>query len=558
MTPWILKALFRYRRMLSVIIIIQVTCAILLALQPRYFQQLVSLAIGGARGTLLAEGLPIITLLAGIYLSGTLLQALGGYIGCTFSSNLLKQLQSDFFEKVSHLPLQFFQRQSSGEFFTQFNNDIGQTQRFIADFCPKAVRECITAVTVILILLYFCPVLLTFTALGIVIVTSFLVVQLNRIMARYARKQRTGWGEINRLFDETVQGIDTLKMFATEKQRRERFEKNTSDFRDLSVRAGSVVAMFSPGIDLISKFGSLLLIFMAYYMISRGNIQLDPFLLFFFYAALLQMSVSNLAGYLANIQAELTAIRKISAFFSESCEQDEAGKTSMLLHQAVSIELQALTFSYPKGRLLYRDANMHIPANSLTVVHGPSGSGKSTLINLLLRFYSPMRGCIKLDGIDIENYTRSELRRKIGVVTQNHFVFNEPLRENLLVAKPDAGDPEIRRALEQAQLGGLLTRFPGGLDEVLDPRGRGMSAGEKQRICIARILLRNSPLMILDEPWSNLDDRARQLLAEVINTAKRSTTIMILTHEDLPALAVDRTYNLMPEQGAFVRAPLMP
>ena len=553
MMKWIVMTILRYRHMITVMLIIQAGCAMLISLQPLYFQRIVSLAIRDIKSTLLAEGLSIVALLAGIYLAGTLLQGLGGYIACIFSSNLLKQLQIDFFEKISQLPLHFFQRKSAGEFFTKFNNDIGQTQSFISNFFPSALREFITAVAVTAILFYSCPITLTCMALSIVVVTSLLVVQLNRIMARYAKAQRAGWSEMNRVFDETIQGIDTLKMFATERQRNERFQKHATAFRDLSVRAGSVAAVFSPGINLISKFGGLLLIFVAYYMISQCDIKLDSFLLFFFYVGLLQASVSSLVGFLSNIHPQLVGLRNISSFFSEATEEDESDRVSAYLDKSVPIEISGLTFSYPDGQILFRDANLFIPSNSITVIHGPSGSGKSTLSNLLLRFHSPLKGSISFGGISIEKFTRAGLRKRISVVTQYHFIFHETLKMNLLVAKPDASTDEIMHALEQAHLGEFTKRLPNGLDEVMDPRGKGLSGGEKQRICIARLLLKNSPIWVLDEPWSNLDDEAREVLAEVINTCKPATTILILTHEDLPSLAVDRVYTLLPDKGIFVR-----
>lgn len=531
---------------------IQIGCAILLSMQPRYYQKIVSLAVSENGAALLTEGVPVIGLLAGLYLGIALLRGIGGYAGSLFSSDLLKQLQMDFFEKISNLPLQFLQHQSAGEFFTKFNNDIGQAQKFIADFLPSAVRELITAITVTAILFYFCPALLTLAALGIVVISSLLVVQLSRIMARYAKKQRSGWGEINRLFDETVQGIDTLKIFATEKQRSTRFQELTSALRNISVKAGSVAAVFSPSIELVSKFGGLLLIFIAYYMISKEDMPFEPFLLFFFYAALLQASISNLVSAFANIQTELTGIRNLSAFFSEHSEVDESHIISACLDKSVPIDMKGLTFSYPGGRVLFRNTDLYIPPNSITVIHGPSGTGKSTLINLLLKFYSPDNGVIRFGEHDITEFSRAELRSKISVVTQFHHIFHESLKANLLVAKPDAGDTEIENALESAHLKNFLTRLPTGLDEVLDPRGKGISGGEKQRICIARLLLRNSPVMILDEPWSNLDEVAREILSEVINSCKSRTTILILTHEDLPSLAVDQVYHLQENKGLFV------
>ena len=541
-----------YWRTITALIAIQIGYGILVSLQPRYFQQLVSLGARDIKTALMSEGLRLIGILATIYIGGAILQGIAGYKGCLFSSDLLKRLQIEFFDKISQLPIQYFQRQSAGEFFTKFNNDIGQAQSFVADFLPSSVREMITATIVTGILFYFCPAALTLSAVLVALITSSLVLILNRIMVRYAKAQRKGWSEINRVFDETVQGIDTVKTFAAEKRQLDHFTKHTSLFRDLSVRASSIVAIFSPGVDLLSKFGGLAVLFFAYFMIVRDRIDFDSFLLFFFYAALLQVSVSNLVGSLSKLPNELVGLRNLSSFFTEFSEQSEPKKERASIDRAVPIGIHGLTFSYPGGRTLFLDANMHIPEKAVTILHGKSGSGKSTLINLLLRFYDPLAGSIKLDDVDLSQFSRAELRRKISVVTQFHFIFHDSLKSNLLIAKPDASDEEIIRALKRAHLGEFLSRLPQGINEIMDPRGKGISAGEKQRICIARLLIKNSPVMVLDEPWSNLDSEARNLLAEVINECRASTTILILTHEELPSLSVDLVYSLEHEKGTFI------
>jgi ABC-type multidrug transport system fused ATPase/permease subunit len=491
--------------------------------------------------------------LALIFLAIAVLQGISGYIGSVFSFNLLKQLQTDFFDKASHLPLTYFQKQSAGEFFTKFSNDIGQAQRFFADFLPGVGRELITVAAVTAVLFYFCPASLTLAALGIVGLTAVLVTVLNRIMGFYARAQRAAWSDIQRVFDETIQGIDTVKILAAEKQQAAHFQKFTAGLKKLSVRAGAVLSVFSPGIELLTQLGGLGLVALAYYLIARGELRLEPFLLFFFYATLLQMSVTNLTRLLTTVQTEFTGIRHLAGFLAEAPEAEDSYPPVTLPRHSVAIELTDLTFGYPGGRRLYNRAQLLIPANSVTIIRGESGSGKSTLINLLLRLHAPEAGVISIGGIDIRRIPRAELRRKVGVVTQNHFIFQETLRANLLIAQPDASDRQIVGALERAQLKDFVGRLPQGLETVMDPRGKGVSSGERQRICIARLLLRESPIMILDEPGSNLDLRARKLLAEVINACKSTATILILTHERLPALAVDRLYHLDGAQGLLIQ-----
>jgi ATP-binding cassette subfamily B protein len=556
MRSWIHSIIVLYRWPLTLLVVFQLGCGVLMALQPRYYQQLVSLAVTGPYGNLWASGLPLLKQLALIFFAIAVLQGISGYVGSVFSFNLLKQLQTDFFDKASHLPLSYFQQQSAGEFFTKFNNDIAQAQRFFADFVPGVGRELITAVLVTAILFYFCPVSLTLAALGIVALTAILVTVLNYIMGYYARAQRDTWSDIQRVFDETIQGIDTVKVLAAEGQQAAHFHQHTSWLEKLSIRAGAILSVFSPGIELLSQLGGLGLVALAYYLIARGSMGLEPFLLFFFYATLLQMSVSQITRSLATVQTEFTGMRHLAAFLAEPPEAEESHSTVTLPSQSVAIEASGLTFAYPGGRRLYNQAHLLIPANSVTVIGGVSGSGKSTLINLLLRLYSPQEGSISIGGIDIRQISRTELRRKIGVVTQNHFIFQETLRGNLLIAQPDASDEQIFQALERAQLQDFVARLPEGLDSMMDPRGGGTSTGERQRICIARLLLRESPIMILDEPWSNLDARARTLLAEVINASKRTATILILTHERHPALAVDREYQVDGVRGILIQQDL--
>ena len=553
MQAWIIKTAAGHGKAIVALIVIQILCGILLSQQPRYYQQLVALVVDNEGGRMMLKGLPVVGLLAAIYIAITLLQGIGGAIGVRFSSDLLKQLQIRFFEKTAQLPLSYFQHQSSGELFTKFNTDIGLAQKFVAGFIPEAVREVVVALCVTAILLYHCPVILTVSALGIAFVASMAILKLNRTMSSYATAQRNGWSRINQTFDETVRGIDTLKTFHAELYMRRLFLKHTATFRKLCLRAGTLVAVSSPSIDLITKLGGLLPLFLAYYLISKGTIELEPFLLFFFYAALLQISISTLIGKLANIQNELTGIRNLAAFFCEQAEPEEPGEPSARIDGAVSITIEGLTFSYPGGRPLYRNANLTIPEKAITVIHGQSGSGKSTLINLLLKFYPVHKGTIGFGGADLSALSRTELRRKIGVVIQNHFIFQDSLRENLLVAKPDAKDSEIRSALETAQLGDFVKRLPAGLDSVMGYQGKGISGGEKQRICIARLLLRQSSVMILDEPWANLDIRARHILADVLNACKRNATILILTHETTPVLSVDQVYQLVTSTGKFIR-----
>ena len=551
---WVALRLRRYWKPMSLILLMQAIGALLGSLQPILFQRIVALVVAKYASFPIREGLRLLGALALVYLIGSLLQGAGGYVGSLFSCDMLRQLQVDFFDKMIRLPLQTLQKQSAGEMFTRFSADTSQTQRFLVSFIPSLIRDLLTALVVTVILLIGCPLALTATALSIIVITGCLTAMLHSVMERFARTQREQYGAINALLDETFQGIDTLKTLASEGRRRHGFERLARDFRDLSVKAGTVGASFSSALDLLTKFGGVLLLFLAYRLIAHGKIGTAPFLLFFFYSGMLQMTTSSLVYSLTSFQSQLVGLRNVARFLMEPVEEDVPEQhAGFEIAKSVAIEVMRLTFAYPEKNLLFRDACLLAPARGTTLIHGPSGSGKSTLINLILGFYSPTQGTVLFGGVPINKITRSELRRKLGVVTQDHFIFSETLRDNVRIARHDAGEDQIRDALRRAHLDGLVQRLPGGLDYRLDPRGKGLSAGERQRICIARVLLRDSPIMLLDEPWSNLDDEARQILACVINECRTRKTVVITSHEDIPCLKVDRVYRLVPETGSFVQ-----
>jgi len=550
---WITRRVRRYWHMMALVLAVQAASAGLGALQPRFFQRIVSLVVSHAGPFPMTEGLRILEYLALIYFAVALLQTLGGYLASAFSSDVLRELQVEFFDRISRLPLLRMQKQPAGELFTKFSADTSQVQRFLASFLPSVVRDLLTAVVVIVILIASCPFVLIGATLLIVSATSALTAVLHFVMERFARTQRAQHGAINTLLDETIQGIDTLKTLASEERRSSHFERLAGEFMGISVQAGKVGAALSSGVDLLSKLGGLLLIVITYRLLNSGNLAVDVFLLFFFYAGLLQMSVSSLVYALATFQPQFVGLQNIARFLDEPVEDEESpGPKAPVPVESVPIELAGLTFGYPDGRPLFRGADLLVPAKGITLVHGPSGSGKSTLINLLLRFVTPHHGRILLGGIPIDTISRTELRRAIGVVLQDHFIFGESLRENIQIADAHAGDDRIEAALRRAHLEDLLERLPGGLDCPLDPRGKGLSGGERQRISIARVLLRDPAIMVLDEPWSNLDDEARGTLALVLNECRARKTILIMSHEDIPLLNVDRVFLLVPETGRFV------
>ena len=543
---YLLSLFFRHKESIAVILFLQMACALLIAIQPFLFQRLVASVLTGPSPSPLSTAVSILAALLVLYLLTSLVRIFGGIVACRFSSNLLEELQIAFFQQLCSLPLQYFRHHPTGEFMTKFTSDVAHTQSLVCHLGPAVLRESIIILAVTAILLSTCPIGLTAAALLVVGSAVILIYLLNKTLEKYAARQRRNLSDINKAMDETVQGIDTFKIYSGEKQRVRYFRQKTASFREVSVTSGILASTFAPLIELVSKTGTLLLLAAAYVMSTREQLPTERFLLFFFYIGLLESASVALINTLSNIQPQLVCAGELADFFGELSEdgRKETGPTHITV--PADIELSRLSFSYPGRQQLFDNLNLRIPARAITVIQGPSGSGKSTLINLLLRFYPVGKGTIRVGEHNINRIPKTELRSQVGVVPQFHFILHDTLRSNVAIADTEVSDDEILRVIGLARLQDFLSRQPDGLDQILDPRGKGISGGEKQRLSIARLLVRKTPIVILDEPWSNLDQATRDPLINLVNQWKQSATIVIFTHTIPDTMDIDARYDIGP------------
>ncbi len=549
MKLWLQQLLKPFHATLAMILAMQLFMAVIIAIQPLYMQQLVGVMLDGSLQNDFSRVTILALILAALFTGVAICHGINGFVSASFTSALLGKLQTGFFEKTAQLPLNYFQKSSSGEFFTRFNHDLGQTQNFIANTLPSFIREAITATALIGILLWFCPWQIVAAASLLTAVSVSLAIQCHRILDRYAIRQREGWNEINKQFGETIRGIDTIRTFGAEQRGREMFQQKTGKFRSLSESAGKITAVFSPVIHLVTRLGGLCMVVLAYYLIAGNQLGIDTFILFFFCSALFQGSITSMINLYTQMPQQLVGIRNLSAFFCTN--GDMADSTSTTIKQTATInsseviEFSNLWFSYPDGEELFGGKNFNFPTHGITLVRGANGSGKSTLINLLLRFYQPSSGNIFIGGQHLSSFSNHELRNKISVVKQYHHVFDDTVRENLLVAKPRATDKELLYVLSMVGLARPSHKNSHILDQVLSSSENSMSGGERQRLNLARILLRDAPIIVFDEPWNNLDSESSQTLVEIIHQIRFDKTVIIISHSDQPnALNIDHTVTV--------------
>jgi ABC-type multidrug transport system fused ATPase/permease subunit len=540
------------RFILCLFLILQSLGSVAGAFEPLYIQRFIS-AVVNISDHSTRYILEIFLVLAILYLASGAAQGLAGYVMSVMSSGILKELRIAFFSKISRLPISYFRTVNQGEFVSKFNVDLGNTERLMSYTIPRFLFSLLSVITVLVILFMTCSVGLVFAGIAIAFLSSLLVLWLNKKIQKLAVAQREKYSEINRIFDETVQGIDALKMFVSEGRQLKKFQQFTDVFRGLTIKTARISSIFSTFIYGVMQYGNLLLLILIYFMISNRKLDLDTFLLFFFYLSLFQRSFKEIVDSFTNFQPILVSLSRLNQLFAETDEPSKAEReTPLPAFDGADIRIENLSFSYNDAKAVFKNADMVVGNRETVVLVGPNGSGKTTLLNLLLRFYEPTGGRILLNQREIREYPLSLLRNMIRVVTQDYFIFEVSVRENITMADPNVSDEDVLKAIGKANLDGWYRNLPHGLDTVIGPRGKTISAGERQRLCFARAFLKKAPLLILDEPFANQDSESKKEILNVISLLRDKVTLLIISHQPIDSAFVDRWYYLDPDEMRFL------
>ena len=537
--------LIEKRVLLVSFLTLQLIASVIGAFQPLYTQKFFSAIVQGLENYPQKYMVGIFLMMALIYFVSSTARGLSSYAMSIIITGVSKDVRIAFFSKMSRLPISYFRNENQGEFVSKFNEDLGNTERLLGRTIPHLILNSLKLITVLVILMLYCRMSLVIAGCLVAIMSALLLIVMNKTMARFAEAKRENRSQLNTIFDETVQGIDTLKIFVNEPIRLGKFKKVTDTLHGLGLKTGKINSVFSVMMSSVNQYGNLLILILIYLMISNKQLDTDSFLLFFFYLAFFQRAFSDLVGLFWDFQPTIVSLRRVDSLFSERGEHAEEFSDQQSTDiEGFEIEIANLFFSYPGGKTVFRDTNMYVADRQTALIEGPSGSGKTTLINLLLRFYEPTGGRILINGKGIDEYPLAVLRNGISVVTQDYFIFEEPLRDNLTIAKPEASDADLMDVIKKANLYEWYRTLPNGLDTVIGPRGKRISAGERQRLCIARAFLKGAPLLILDEPFANLDGNSKSEILGVIENLKHDITIIMISHQPIETELIDIHYSI--------------
>jgi len=473
--------------------------------------------------------LPLILLAAMAFLLQHVFNSLRIILNNTFEQSVIFDLRSDLYSHIQLLPLRWFDNRATGDLMTRVIEDVNSVERVLIDGIEQGVVAVLQIVIVMAVMFYWNAKLAILALVPFPLLLAGALAYTLTAHRRY-RLQRRASSDINALLHDNLAGIRQIKSFAREREEHARFDRVSDQLRRATLVVMRTWAIYSPSMSMFEAIGAVLVLGFGSHAVLMGTMQIGDLVAFLMLTAFLYDPISRLHQLNQLVQAGRAAGERVFEILDEPPEPGLMDVKTMSARVAGDIRYEDVSFSYAEGLPALRHVSFHAPPGATIALVGSTGAGKSTLVNLLVRFYEFGAGQIYIDGRPIREYGLHALREAIGVVTQESFLFNGSIRENLLIGKPTATDAELWRAVDASNARQFIERLPRSLESVVGERGVKLSVGEKQRLSIARALLKDPPILILDEATASVDTATERLIQEALEHLMANRTSVVIAH----------------------------
>ncbi len=483
---------------------------------------------------------PLALLGLGTFFVQNLLNGLRIFLNNLFEQKVLFDLRSDLYSHIQRLPLQWFDNRATGDLMTRILEDVNAVERVLIDGIEQGVVAVLQIVVVLAMLLHVSGAL-TLAALAPVpfLVAGALAYTLTA--HRRYKQQRAASSAMNSLLHDNLAGIRQIKAYVREDEEHARFNAVSDRLREASLVIMRTWAAYSPAMAFFNNAGLALVLFFGARAVLAGRMELGAFTSVLLLVGFLYEPIRQLHSLNQLFQAGRAAGSRVFEILDTPVERDEAGEESSTAADLAApirgdVRYRDVSFAYDADRPTLRNISLHARAGQTVALVGPTGAGKSTLVNLLTRFYEfdedaeGGRGEILVDGRLLNDIPKAQLRAAIGLVTQESFLFNGSIGDNLRLGRPAATDAELLAAADAANARTFIEALPQGLGTVVGERGVKLSVGEKQRVSIARALLKDPPILILDEATASVDNATERLIQAALEKLMRGRTSFVIAH----------------------------
>lgn len=508
-----------------------IACALLSTLfalaYPKLTQYVIDGVIGQGRGDLLT---PIALGLLGAFLFRDLFNSLRIRINNTFEQNVIYDMRRDVYARLQRLPVDYFDQRASGDLMTRVLEDVNSVERVLIDGTEQGSVAVLSILGVAAIMFATHAQLALVALVPLPLLVGGALWYTLTAHRRY-RVQRVAASAMNALLMDNLQGVRQIKSFGREVHEDQRFAQRADDLRQGSLGIMRVWAVYSPAMSFAGALGMVLVLWVGGREVLAGELSLGQMVGFLFYLGLFYEPVARLHGLNQMLQAARAAGERVFDILDTPIERADAKQRRPLVEPVRGeVRFESVGFGYRPDRPVLRDISLRASPGQMVALVGPTGAGKSTLVNLLPAFYEPTRGVVCIDGQDLATISLTSLRAHISVVTQEPFLFNGTIRENILYGRLGATPEELEAAARAANAHEFIVRLPQGYDARVGERGVKLSVGEKQRVSIARALLKNAPILVLDEATASVDTATEKLIQEALERLLANRTSFVIAH----------------------------
>lgn len=465
-----------------------------------------------------------------IYIVRGGLQFLRSYMAHVAGWGVVADMRKYLYNHLQHLSLRFYEDKQTGQLMSRVINDTDLFEQMIAHAVPDVFVNVITLIGVSIVLfgLNWRLTLLSMIPIPLVVITLQIFTKYVRPAFRARQKEL---GELNAMLNDNLHGIREIKAFNQEEDQFQRIGNGVDRYLQVNLRALRLMATVQPFIDFSSSLGTLIVIYFGGQLAFQQVLPISDLVAFFLYLEMFYQPVRNLSNAWEAIQNASAGADRVADLLAEQQEPlERKGALELQQRAAGALKFEHVSFRYKQGDSVLEDISLDIPARHVVALVGPTGVGKTTLASLIPRFHDVIDGSIALDGVDIRDLTLESLRSQISMVLQDVFLFHGSVRENILFGRPSASDEDMLAAAKVANAHDFIMALPDGYDTLIGERGIKLSGGQKQRLSIARAVLKDAPILILDEATSSVDTETELLIQQALERLMVGKTTIIIAH----------------------------
>lgn len=471
----------------------------------------------------------VIIMMASVYILSSLFTYLQGVTAAKLSQYTVSTMRADLFRKISYLPIRYTDTHRHGDIMSRMTNDVENISNSISQSIASLFSAVITLIGSFIMMIYYSP-LLTLVAMVTIPLTLFVSTQLSKFMRKYFVAQQTILGQLNGHIEEAVTGYKTVMAYSKEPDSIREFSRIAAEYRKVGIKANIWGGIMGPCMNMIGNLGYLLVASVGGYLALTGGLGIDAIQAVLQYSKQFTRPINEIANQYAQILTAIAGAERVFEIMETNPEPND-GKNPITVDDIKGdIHFSNMYFSYNEGEPVLKGFDLDVKRGQKIALVGATGSGKTTVVNLLTRFYDIDSGEITIDGININDMPKQTLRHAIAIVLQDTVLFSDTIEANIRYGRLDASDEDVKRAAAMANADTFIERLPDGYKTILSESGSDLSQGQRQLLAIARAVLANPKILILDEATSSVDTRTEMHIQSAMVKLMENRTSLIIAH----------------------------